>query len=256
MIGSGTQQALVLCTVGQRFEGAIRQSDTLARLGGDEFAVILPRLDGAATAMRVAERLTAALEAPMELRGESVKIGASIGIATYPKHAVSADPLLAAADAAMYQAKRAGSDRIASAQHSSGSVVTLQPLRWSAAHAIGVRAIDDQHGHMAQLIEAVSVLLKDAAEPDAIAAQLNELISFTEFHFASEERLMAAHHVANAAAHRDAHRRLLDDIRNLRIERDLPSISLILRYLQEWLVRHVDGLDKELGEALMSLGCS
>ncbi len=247
---------LVLCTVGQRFEGAIRQSDTLARLGGDEFAVILSRLDCSATATRVAERLIVTLEAPFELRGQLVTIGASVGIATYPNHASSADLLLAAADAAMYQAKQAGSGRIEFAEQVTGSVVALLPLRWSAAHAVGVRAIDDQHYHMAQLIDAVSVALKDAAEPDDIAAQLNELISFTEFHFASEERLMAAHHVANAAPHRDAHRRLLEDIRNLRLDRDLPSVSLVLRYLQEWLVRHVDGLDKELGQALMAKGTS
>ena len=136
--------------------------------------MILSRLDCSATATRVAERLIVTLEAPFELRGQLVTIGASVGIATYPNHASSADLLLAAADAAMYQAKQAGSGRIEFAEQVTGSVVALLPLRWSAAHAVGVRAIDDQHYHMAQLIDAVSVALKDAAEPDDIAAQLNE----------------------------------------------------------------------------------
>ena len=36
---------------------------------------------------------------------------------------------------------------------------------------------------------------------------------------------------------------------------DIGSISLILRYLQEWLLRHVDGVDRQLGQMLIALGC-
>ena len=55
--------------------------------------------------------------------------------------------------------------------------------------------------------------------------------------------------------HREEHRRLLHDIQNLQVDGDLASVSLILRYLQEWLLRHVDGLDRQLGQALIAKGC-
>ena len=92
--------------------------------------------------------------------------------------------------------------------------------------------------------------------PDAAAtlANLQALISYARLHFATEERLMVDHRLASLEPHRNAHRRLLDDIGNLEVEDDLPSISLILRYLREWLLRHIDGFDKELGQALIALG--
>ena len=65
---------------------------------------------------------------------------------------------------------------------------------------------------------------------------------------------MEQHQVADLARHREEHRRLLHDIRNLHVDGDLGSISLILRYLQEWLLRHVDGLDRQLGQTLIALG--
>ena len=65
---------------------------------------------------------------------------------------------------------------------------------------------------------------------------------------------MEQHQVADLARHRDEHRRLLHDIRNLHVVGDPGSLSLILRYLQEWLLRHVDGLDRQLGQVLIALG--
>ncbi|MDA8249957.1 MAG: hypothetical protein M0Z28_12375 [Rhodospirillales bacterium] len=41
------------------------------------------------------------------------------------------------------------------------------------------------------------------------------------------------------------HRRLLDDITSLRLDGSGMSVSLVLRFLQEWLVRHVDGADRD-----------
>jgi hypothetical protein len=39
------------------------------------------------------------------------------------------------------------------------------------------------------------------------------------------------------------------------VDGEVASISLILRYLHEWLSRHVDGLDRQLGQRLIALGC-
>jgi diguanylate cyclase (GGDEF)-like protein len=81
----------------------------VARLGGDEFALLLPETD-AAGAEAVAERLVAALAAePLRLGEREVRLGVSIGIATFGRGWFpSAEELLAAADRAMYVVKAAG----------------------------------------------------------------------------------------------------------------------------------------------------
>ena len=76
---------LLLQQIGPRLRGVLRASDTVARLGGDEFGILLPTTD-AASAVAVAQHLLRMLEAPFELDGQTVEIGASIGIASYPAH--------------------------------------------------------------------------------------------------------------------------------------------------------------------------
>jgi len=100
----------LLCAVSRRIVGCMRAADTAARLGGDEFAVLLEDLDSTHEAVRVAERIIAALEEPIGVADREVFVGASIGIAT---GAYGAADLLRHADVAMYRAKALGKGRYA-----------------------------------------------------------------------------------------------------------------------------------------------
>ena len=99
----------LLVAVGRRLLNATRGSDTVARLGGDEFAVMLDRLREPADATVVAERIVQSLRVPFSVRGRSVTVGASVGVAfARPEHRRDTDALLRDADAAMYAAKHGG----------------------------------------------------------------------------------------------------------------------------------------------------
>jgi len=98
----------VLRHVAGRLKGQLRESDTVARLGGDEFAIILPGIVDEAAAGLTASRILQALQEPLMIEGEPLEIRASIGIVLFPRHAEDADTLLRRGDAAMYEAKRAG----------------------------------------------------------------------------------------------------------------------------------------------------
>ncbi len=98
----------LLQQVAARLQGALRISDTVARLGGDEFAVLLPGADRDG-AVQATQTLLAALVAPVRLEGQTVQVGASIGVALAPAQGREAAVLLRHADRAMYVAKRGGS---------------------------------------------------------------------------------------------------------------------------------------------------
>lgn len=94
-----------------RFNGlpdGAAQADALARMGGDEFAILLPATEDAASAERVAEKITAAVTRPLKLEGQEVRLGTSIGIALYPADAPTVKELVHRADLAMYGAKSGG----------------------------------------------------------------------------------------------------------------------------------------------------
>ncbi len=100
---------LVLTEAAQRIAAVIRPGDTIARLGGDEFAIVCGDLASAAESIAIAERVLGALTPPIDVAADRIEIGASIGIATALGHELRSDELLEAADAALYDAKRAGS---------------------------------------------------------------------------------------------------------------------------------------------------
>lgn len=101
----------VLKVAAERIQAQVRESDTVARIGGDEFAVILPKIAGPQDAAVVAGKIVEALCAVVPLgdpkRG-SIEIGASVGIAIFPRDGEGLDPLFKAADSAMYIAKQSG----------------------------------------------------------------------------------------------------------------------------------------------------
>ena len=98
----------VLCEVSHRLRKVIRSADLVARLGGDEFAIIMETGATAQGAAVLAKKFGCAVDAPIFVGEQKVKVGASIGMAIYPDHAEEHVTLMHHADAAMYEAKKSG----------------------------------------------------------------------------------------------------------------------------------------------------
>lgn len=98
----------LLKQVAQRLERAIEGSGRCGRLGGDEFKVIVPGQQDRVTLGHIAREIIAALSQPYSIQGQSVVIGASVGIALAPEHGTSSEELIRNVDLALYAAKDAG----------------------------------------------------------------------------------------------------------------------------------------------------
>lgn len=103
----------VLVELCELLQECIRQEDVLARYGGEEFGVLCRGIVGAQGVV-VAERLRQAAAArPIVHEGASIPVTISLGVAAFPEvSAATPEALLAAADRALYAAKRAGRDRV------------------------------------------------------------------------------------------------------------------------------------------------
>lgn len=100
----------VLRAVGRRLAATTRHGDTVARTGGDEFVVVSNEESGGDAAV-TAQRILGVLGAPIDVGGEQVRVGASIGIVVVDDPAADAERIVADADVAMYRAKQVPGDR-------------------------------------------------------------------------------------------------------------------------------------------------
>jgi diguanylate cyclase (GGDEF)-like protein len=96
------------CATARRLTDSVRSLDTVARLGGDEFAILLPGVQSAEDVAMFADKLLSRLAEPFVVDGRELFVTGSIGVALFPADSGNVDALLKFADAAMYQAKKAG----------------------------------------------------------------------------------------------------------------------------------------------------
>ncbi len=96
--------------VAARLQTRLRPSDFLSRFGGDEFAILCsPAAKDAGASL--AERIAAAFSTPFNIQQQTIRVTASVGIASAPDNGTTADELMRHADIALYEAKSQGRDR-------------------------------------------------------------------------------------------------------------------------------------------------
>ncbi|MEX2114721.1 MAG: response regulator [Pirellulales bacterium] len=176
----------VLQAIARTLSGLTRGTDTLVRYGGEEFVALLPQTDASA-ALLVAERMREAI-AELSITvpdGATLQVTMSLGVASYPHDAADGQTLVQRGDAAMYQAKQSGRNRVVSSSANahaalSGACVLLvgdQDKNLLLLHgcltAEGYRLLHAHDGG-----EALELCLKDLPDLIVMDAMLPRLTGF------------------------------------------------------------------------------
>ena len=98
----------LLKVVAERLIKCAREVDTVARLGGDEFAIVFTNIEDDANIITIADRIIHSIQQPVEIDGNVIQIGTSIGISFFPGDFDTPTELIRMADVALYQAKEDG----------------------------------------------------------------------------------------------------------------------------------------------------
>jgi diguanylate cyclase (GGDEF)-like protein/PAS domain S-box-containing protein len=112
----------LLRIIAGRIKAAVRSTDLVARIGGDEVLLLLEGITSTKEAARIADAVRAAVAAPVPSAYGPLQVTVSVGVAV-SEAGETADSLLARADRAMYEAKRAGRNRVCVARPSASRVV-------------------------------------------------------------------------------------------------------------------------------------
>jgi len=95
----------VIQKVGQNLNLLLREQDTVARIGGDEFILILEDIENVEDVASIVGKIHADFKQPVEIDGNELHVGASIGVSIYPDDGIDVVSIVTNADAAMYRAK-------------------------------------------------------------------------------------------------------------------------------------------------------
>jgi len=125
--------------VAQVLNKEVRETDIVARYGGEEFAIVLPETTKR-EAGELAERIRARLElTPVQLPDASrKKLTVSLGVATYPRDALSSEALLAGSDEALYASKKEGRNRLSFFTPQTAARLKFMPEQARSARSVHV----------------------------------------------------------------------------------------------------------------------
>jgi diguanylate cyclase (GGDEF)-like protein/PAS domain S-box-containing protein len=116
----------LLRSIGARIADLLPPQGAAGRFGGDEFVLLLPGLPDRAAACALAQRLRAAVQAPVPFHGRPLVVTPTIGIALFPEHGRDADSLLRHADAALYAGKAAGRNAVTVFEPAMGEAIEAE----------------------------------------------------------------------------------------------------------------------------------
>lgn len=240
---------LVLKVVAKRLQACVRSMDTVARLGGDEFAVILSSLHDLLDAEIVAKKIIRNIGEIIQLNPVTTcVVGISIGIAIYPDNGSEIDLLMNAADSAMYDSKVAGKNTYTLSALQNEVASNAPWINLDEIPRLGVAIIDEQHLHIAGLLNTMNDAIKHKEPIERLTQLLDEVISITDEHFKTEERLMREYGYFDEIEHKNIHEHLLHEVAYLKTQFIQGGELVFLQKLKDWFAIHISSLDKPLAD--------
>lgn len=227
----------LLIHVADRLRRLTRTEDLVFRIGGDEFVMLIQNLGTDEKKSRdrmqvIADKLLEAVAAPYEIESRTVSVTCSIGVALASSLGNQVSMILHAADTAMYDAKRAGKNRIVFAEDLG--------VTWSRLAMTHIHEIDSDHQYLETLI--VAATQSDTERVPLTQQVMDELVA----HFEREEAYAFAHALQMTAEHVDEHRRLTSIVEGLERTLNEQSAPDILATVTDAIRRHIRDYDTGL----------
>lgn len=130
-------------------------------------------------------------------------------------------------------------------------------LTWNDTYSVGVTTIDQQHSGLFAIVNELHTAMMKGQAQSVLGSLLDKLIKYTVQHFAYEERMMEAAKYPNLAAHRTRHADLTRQVREFsaRYKKGDANLNIeLLRFLSDWLTKHILHEDKQYSLCLTQSG--
>jgi len=121
-------------------------------------------------------------------------------------------------------------------------------LKWDDSYSVGVAVMDDDHKRLINLINQLQTAALYDTSDEYEKEAFDTLIDYTKTHFKREEDLLEKNGFPGLEAHKKQHQAMIDEVGNLVSEYQQNAdvtIEKTIRYLKVWLIKHINGTDKE-----------
>jgi len=130
-------------------------------------------------------------------------------------------------------------------------------IEWKPEYSVGIGSIDQQHRKLVGLINQLATAVDYSTGKEFEQEALNELVDYTKTHFSYEEGLMETNGYPDFAAHKAQHQEMIRKVEEVLAEyaKDPDTAMNNAKvYLQDWLIKHINGTDKQYSRFLIDKG--
>jgi hemerythrin-like metal-binding protein len=133
----------------------------------------------------------------------------------------------------------------------SGKMIT-----WSRSYSVGVSQMDKEHQRLIDIINNLYASMRSGRSKDAIGTIVDELVDYTKTHFAHEERLMQESGYEGYGDQKRAHEALVAQVVDIQGKYRAGTAlgQEVMTFLKNWLLNHIQGMDKRYGPAMNKKG--
>lgn len=128
---------------------------------------------------------------------------------------------------------------------------------WKDEYSVGIESIDEQHKKLISLINMLQTSVDYSTGEEFERECLAAVVDYTKTHFVYEEGLMSKYGYPDFEAHKAQHQEMISKVNDLLASyEDHPESAMkeALDFLKQWLIRHINGTDKQYSEFLLSKG--
>lgn len=120
-------------------------------------------------------------------------------------------------------------------------------FNWSEEYSVNVNGLDNQHKKLVDLINELHSAMKEGKSKEVLGKIIEELISYTKFHFSAEETLMLQNKFPGLSKHKEEHEAFTKKVIEFEEKFLRGSVVLsqeIIIFLKDWLLNHIQVTDK------------
>jgi len=130
-------------------------------------------------------------------------------------------------------------------------------ITWNDALSVGIKQIDDQHRRLVRLVNGLFDAMKEGKGKDLMGGVLSDLITYTAYHFSTEEHYFKQYGYPDSVKHIQEHLYLTKSATDLKTKFDKGEAIItveVMQFLKDWLNNHILRTDKKYSPFLIGKG--